>query len=58
MLNEQHAKEVLSQNGYKDWEDDGKPPLVENKPRSVHTKEWIDRKIALQDRDNRGCVDL
>ena len=43
---------------YKDWEDDGKPPLVEHKPRNVHRKEWIDRQTALQDRDNRGCVDL
>ena len=28
-------------------------------PENVHTKEWIDNEIALQDRDNRGdCVVL
>ena len=53
VLNEQYAKEVLSEDGYKDWEDEGKPPLVEDKHGNVHTKEWTDKEIALQDRDNR-----
>ena len=56
MLNEQHAKEVLSENGYKDWEDEGKPPLYEDKHGNVHTKEWTDKEIALQDLDNRGSL--
>lgn len=58
MLNEQHAKEVLSEDGYKDWEGNGKPPLVGDSPHTVHTKEWIDKEIAMQDFGNRQEMDF